>query len=433
MKSNGTIYAVLLASLLALPILAAGAARAQGGPDAARVEDEIRRTDEIIATAREVVGESRSNKARLRIETAVAIQEKARNAYRGSLFRAALDLTMEARTEANQAMATARLEVQAENRLGRIIEETTDRIGRVRDMAIEADIRAERPMKLIEEARSLIEKSRLNATQYRYQVAISLAENARQRVLRAEQEVRLLRSAKEMAERRLQLVERLLERSREHAAGAGDDQLERQQRLAEQQLAHARELLRDGKYRAARVAIEQCEKTVRSLTRRLGRPYPSDPQALLGEAYRLLERAEEMIGRRVEAVPYERSRQLIDQAKRLLERAEELVMQGNADEAKRLMAEIRRLLREAVGEDRGTRGGDEVSSLLEEVESLRDEATDIAGSCPAPGAVILLERAAERVETAKAHLDAGRAEAASVELRIARNIYYRIREICSSL
>lgn len=432
MKTRRIINIILLASLAAIAVPRADPVMAQSGPDAARVEEALRRTDEIIAEARLAVTESRSNKARLRIETAEAIQAKAHESFRVRAYRTSLDLTMEARQEANQAMAMARLEVQAEARLGRIIEDTIERIGRVRGIAIEADIKAERPMKLIDEARNLIDKSRLNANQYRYQLAIKLAENAQQRAVQAEKEIRLIRNAKEMAERRLALMERLLERANERVRETKNERAEQQLHLGERQLRHAQELLRDGKYRAAQMAIEQCEKTIRNLIRRLRWQSLSDPEIALNEAYRLLERAEEMIERR-EGHDVERNRQRIEHAKRLLDRAEQEIEIGHTDEAKRLIAEIRRELREAVRAEAGASTEDGATTMIERVESIRIDVIAIVESCTAPGVETLLARATEHLDRAKANLAEGKADAAEAEARIAHNMYNRIMEICSNL
>lgn len=432
MKSRNIIYATVLLPLIMISQLLAIPALAQNATDAERVKQALNRTDEIIDEARSAVAESRSNKARLRIEKAEAIQSKAHESFQKRSYRLSLELTMEARQEANQAMAMARLEVQTEARLGRIVEETIERIGRVRDIAIAGEIKAERPMKLIEEARSLLEKSRLNANQYRYQLAVKLAENARQRAVQAEKEIRMIRGAKDMAMRRLTLLERLIERARDRVRETREKGTERQLHLAERQLHNAREMLRDGKYRAARIAIEQCEKTLRNLIRRIRRQSLSDPAAALDEAYRLVERAENLIGRH-ETRTANRSRERIEQVKRLLDRAEQEAANGHHDEAMRLLAEVRRQLQEAVAAEEGAESEEDVILLVERVEAIRQDIASLVEFCAAPGMETLLGRADKHLDHAKALLAEGKTDAAAAEARIARNMYNRIREICSSL
>lgn len=432
MKSKKIIYVTMFVTLAAIPLLQSIPVLAQNAADAERAEQALQRTDEIIAEARSAVAESRSNKARLLIEKAEAIQHKAHESFRGRSYRLSLELTMEARQEANQAMAMARLEVQTEARLGRIVEETTDRIGRARDMAIEGEIKAERAMRLIDEARNLLEKSRLNANQYRYQLAVKLAENARQRAVQAEKEIRMIRGAKDMAVRRLAIMERLIDRARERIAETRDERAEQQLHVAQRQLQNARELLRGGKYRAARIAIEQCEKTLRNLIRRFRWQAQSDPAAALDEAYRLMERAENMIERRGGPAA-DQAGQRIEQAKRLLERAGQEAANGRPEEAQRIIAEVRQQLREAVGTEEGVQSEEEVTLLFERVEATRQDVAALVESCAAPGVNTLFERAERHRDRATAHLAGGRTDAAAAEARIARNMYNRIREICSSL
>jgi hypothetical protein len=429
MKTKPIQYAILLIPLIIFLPLHATDARSQNVSDRGRAEEALKRTDEIIEEARIVVGESRSNKARLRIEQAETIQKKARSSFMANAYRISYDLTLKARDEAKQAMAMARLEVQAETRLGRIIEETMERIGRARDIALDAEIRAERPMKMLDEARSLIEKSRLNASQYRYQLAIKLAENARQRAVRAERELRLIRSAKEAGERRLALLDRLIERARDRVRETEDERAERQLRLAERQLRNAHELFRDGKYRAARASMERCEKTIRNLIRRFRRQALSDPDAALEEAHRLLERAEMLIAER-DGGAAERSRRIIERAASLIDRAEQAAANGEADEARRLLAEARRHLREAVRMEPAPAAA---ATTIERVEAIRSDVMAIIEYCSEYGVRTLLERADMHLERARAHLAAGNGEAADSEARIARNLYNRIRELCSNL
>lgn len=432
MRYSRIIFASLLAVLVVMPLIRPATVRAQHATDVGKVEEALARTEEIIDEARSAIAESRSSKARLRIEKAEAIQRRARESFKGKAYRISLELTLQARQEAKQAMATARLEMQAEVRLGRMIEETTERIAGVREIAVEGQIKAERVMKMIEEARNLLERARLNANQYRYQLAINLAENARQRATRAEQQIRTIHAAKETAVRRLALMERLIDRARERIRESHDERGARQLERAERQWHNARELLRDGKYRAARMTIEQCEKTLRNLTRRLRRQSLSDPVAALEEGRRLLERAERMVQRNASGMNRPGTER-IEQAGRILDRAEREAASGNGAEAQRLVSEARRLLREAVAYEREMQDAGAVTRLLEQVRAMRDETASFVETCTAPGVGTLLERADRHLDRATALLRRGETDAAAAEARIARNMYNRIREICARL
>jgi hypothetical protein len=158
----------------------------------------------------------------------------------------------------------------------------------------------------------------------------------------------------------------------------------------------------------------------------------ADPETALGEAYRLLERAEEMITRR-EGSDTDQNRQKIAHARRLLERAEREIAGGRTNDAIRLIAQARRLLREAVRMEPGSSTAEQAMITIERVEALREDAAAIMEGCAAPGVETLYSRAAEHLERAKDHLAGGNPDTAAAEARIARNMFNRIREICSNL
>ena len=145
-----------------------------------------------------------------------------------------------------------------------------------------------------------------------------------------------------------------------------------------------------------------------------------------------LERAEEMIGPQNDAGDVER-RGFIDEARRLLQRAgDELA--GNRDEsALRLINEARNLLRLATSDERKAMTKEELRSEIQRAEALGEDVIGAVEGCDAPGAQMLLDRAAARLGKARQFLDEGELPNAEAEARIARNIYQRIREICGSL
>lgn len=431
MKIVKTFSAILLLSFITLLAYQVDCAQAQDTDIAEKVRSELERTDEVIMNAREVVQDSRSQKGRLKLETAQAIQDKAWESYRTrKAYGLAQKLTREARQEANQAIGMARLEVKAEARLSRIIEETMDRIVKVRDLIIESNIIAVRAVKLLEDARDMLEKSRLNANQYRYQLAMKLAENAHQRAAAAERQVRRLRSIKEMNERRLEFLLGLMERARERVEESQDPRALQQLHLAEEQLERAKELLQEGRYRAAKLAIEKCEKTFRSLIRRFRSQTAFDPETLLNEAYRLLERATEIISRREGEYSEGKGITLLEDAKKLINRAEGEIMDRHPDETRRLLREARKILRRAIEEDKEGLTREAIASMIVRAETARDEALILTQSCNVQGVNTLLERASEHLDKARAYLDEDWLNSAAAEAKIARNMYSRIKEIC---
>lgn len=424
-------YGIFLLTVTVSLILGAAGLSAQATDDRERVQKAIAITDEVIEKARGIVLDSRSKRARILLTNAEEIQGKAKETLQSSAaVGLALNLTLEARKKANQAIGVARNETLLEENLKRIAEETIERIIRIREVIVENDLKAERPMRLIDEARHLLEQARSNAQELRHQLALNLAENARERTIRAEQQVRRLRALKETTERRLVVLERLIERARIRVEESMNVQTEHRLRMAEEQLEMARMFLNEGKYAAARITLEKSEKILRSLIRQVPAPSSSDVESLLDRAYRLLDRAEEMTTGEG-AGSSARERKMIARAGELLEQAGEAVSNGRTQKAKRLIDQAQTLLRQAIREEREDVTRDKVAALIERVQALHDEVVSIMEDCDTQGTLTLFERAVDHAQKAKAYLDKDRLTDAEAEARIARNLYNRIREICS--
>jgi hypothetical protein len=426
-KTYGMLLITLIVSLAFLPASAEG----QGTQDRELVRSALERTDEILTEARTIVADSRSQKGLVKLQAAVDIQRKAWDSFTSQSNLMAMNLTRNARQEAFDAIALARADVQAQERLKRIYEETVERIARVRDMMAESGVLADQPMKLLNESRDLLEKSRLNFNQYRYQLALKLAELARSRAVTAEQQVRTIRAIKETVERRLEMLARLMERAREYVQQSNDDRARQQLRFAEEQYLRALELLRNGRYHAARSMMENVEKALRSLIRQFSSRSRLDPEAMLDEAYRLLARAVQMTSGAEEGDGALRSQEMIEQARRLLNKAEESIAAGQPDEARRLIEQARNLLRRAIAEGREQPDDSAVAAMIENLERYREEVLSTFSGCEAPGIGTLIERADARLAAARSKLGEGDLSSAEAEARIARNLYDRIREVCS--
>jgi len=422
----------LIFSVITLLVLYSGILYAQSGeePDPEKVQEALQMTDQVIDEARSIVMESKSQKARLLLDRALAIQRTAEGNYSSNSLRQSLKLTLEARQLAYQAIALARQEMKAEGTIIRTIEETNERIAKVRDEMIEYDIRGDRAVKLLDEARNMLEKTRLNAQQHRYRLALKLAESARRRALQAEQHVKRIRSMKGMVERKLALLEKLQERAAERLNPMENEQASSQLALVGGQIDQTRQLLHEHRYMAAKLSLENCEKTFRNLIRQFPSRNLNDPGLMLEESYRLLTRAEEMIGSK--EVDAER-RGFIDEAKRLLTRAGDELAEKRNESALRLINEARNLLRLATSDEGGETTKETVRSQIQRVEAMRDDVIGAVEGCDAPGVQMLLDRAAARLGKARQFLESGELHNAEAEARIARNLYQRVREICGKL
>ena len=279
-----TILTMLAAIVIAATLIAplCGPARAQGTyDDALTVRTALERTDEVISRAGEVVNDTRSEKGRVSLQFALELQERAWANYNAAIpnLRLAQRLTERARSEAWHAMSLARSDMRSEDGLTRVAEEARERLAAVRDQMNELNVRDEHALKLMNEAHGLLDKSRVNAQQNRYQLAFRLATNARQLALQTEEHVRNTRRLKDSVERRIMLLERLVWRSRERVNESDNEKPRAELRVAERKLALARELLAEGRYGEARQACEACEQMLRGIVRarRLNLPAEQDP------------------------------------------------------------------------------------------------------------------------------------------------------------
>ena len=424
---------LIIFAIATLLVLYSGMLNAQSSddPDPEKVQEALQTTQQVIDRARSIVMESTSQKARLMLEQAVSMQMTAEGNAHDSP-RQSLKLTLKARQLAYQAIALARQEMKAEGTIARTIEETNERIAKVRDEMIEHNIRGDRAVKLLDEARNMLEKSRLNAQQHRYQLALKLAESARSRALQAEQQVKRTKTMKGMVERKLALLEKLQVRATERINVMDNEQARIQLELVEQQIDRTEQLLREHRYMAAKLSLDNCEKTFRNLIRQFPSQNLSDPGLMLEESYRLLERAEEMIGPQNNAGDVER-RGYIDEAKRLLTRASDELAEKRDESALRLINEARNLMRLATSDERKAMTKEEVRSEIQRTEALGEDVIGAVEGCDAPGVQMLLDRAAARIGKAWQFIDEGELPSAEAEARIARNLYQRVREICGSL
>lgn len=338
---------MMIAALLIAVCLPSGSAYAQSSSrdDRETVREAIERTNEVIASAREIVQDTRSRKARTALEYSMKLQNKAENSFDAAYFSLAYKLTTQARSEAWHAINLARTDARQEERLKRLAEYTTEKLVMLRARIAETGVRDERTLRLMNESRSLLEKARINHQQLRGELALKLAETSFRLANQAEERFRRSLNLMEMCRRRLALLERLSERAYAHFEGSGDERAATQLRRAEEQLAKARNTFAAGRYNVCRMNLEKTERILRNITRNTARKRVGDPENMMAEARRLQARAEEMIGAHEGAS--ENAYMLLEQARRMLDRAESEISEGNSDEALRLMEEARRMLRTA--------------------------------------------------------------------------------------
>ena len=426
-KKIYTMMAALLIAALMLPGNTVAQGNAQTDPEKVRVA--IERTDEVIGNAREIVQDTRSQKARTALEYAMKLQIQAKNSSAVSNNGAAYQLTIQARNEAWHSINLARTDARQEEKTKRLIEHTSEKLVMLRSRIAESGIRDERIIRLMIESQSLLEKSKMNHQQFRGELALKLAENSFRLADQAEKRFRRSLNLMEMCQRRLTLLERLSERAYAHIEGSDNEQAATQLRRAEEQLTRARESFAAGRYDACRVNLEKTESMLRAMMRNTSRNRSGDPENMLAEARRLQERAEEMVGAH-EGAP-DNAYMLLEQSRRMLDRAESEITEGNSEEALRLMEEARRMLRLAVEEAGSDIAPGQAADEVDRAAELGERVRATLEQCEAEGARNLYERANEHMVRANENLDKGQRERAVAEARIARNLFNRIREICA--
>ncbi|MBN2071991.1 MAG: hypothetical protein JW814_11095 [Candidatus Krumholzibacteriota bacterium] len=402
----------------------AGAAFAQIA-DTEATRSAVEKTSEVIREAQSIIADSRSQIARISLDKAIALQERALNQFEAHHNTFAYKYTMEARKEAWHAIALARDDARIEEKLTNLSEHTRDKLLRLRERVTETGVRDERLFGLMSRSRDLLEESHMNANQLRNQLAMNLAENARKLAVRAEERFRKVLDLKEMSERRLMLMERLLIRTRERVDQNGTENDRVRMEQAVRSLERAKEMIAEGKYQAARLSIEKCERILRGFARQFPNGENGIAENGLEEAYRLLERAREHFADASDPTG------VVQRSEALLERARKEFANNRADEGKRLIIRVRSMLREAVQS-----GGSEIEpgqaeKNIETAMQVRDNIQADLAECGAEGARNLFERANRHLDNAVGFFEKERYGQADAEARIARNIYQRVREICA--
>ena len=420
---------LIMAPFVLLLLISSRPIHAQGSVDIELVREALQRTDEVIGQAREAVMSSRSEKGRVSLEKAKLLQEKAWELYRASRYRMAMSMTLNARKEAWHAMSLARFDTQVEGQLGRIVEDTYDRLIKLRGLVIENTIRDPQALKLLDESRKLLEKSTMNAKQLHFQLSLKLAKSSRNLADRAEKRIRALIRIKGIATRRIATMERLLDRARERIGNNPDQSTMNRIRIAEKELERSREFINEGRYRRAKQSMETCEKILRSLARNIKPAAGKNVEKEIEEAHRLADRAEEVLSQKSNISPG--AEEKVATAKETLAKAEEALANGELRRAERFVEAARRMLMNVVRNQKTKVSKGTAEKAVDKTERMRDDAADAIEECKAQGIEALFSRADNHLEKAKTYIAEGKYRMAVAEAGIASNIYERIAEICA--
>jgi hypothetical protein len=320
--------AAILAAAIALVAGAAGPAPAQVRDS---LEDQLRTTDDLIARAREVVGESDSQRARESLERAERLQDEAWEEFRGDRGVMAARLTVQARQSALRALDLAREDSGLRSRAVREIEKAVRALESARESFDGAP--GEQTLRLLEEARSQVERARVQLNEQHYEVAIRLAVSAQsliQQALGTRDDL-----GGERVRRELERTDNLIDRVRSAVRESGDAEAGQ---LIERGVAlqsEARESFRRGRLAVAHAMTLQARGLVNRAALLAHGPLDDDGVTrALEETDRVLESAGEIVS----ASPGEIAERLLEKARDHQVRAHELAGRG---ELRAALAETR--------------------------------------------------------------------------------------------
>lgn len=186
-----------------------------------RVEEELQRTDRTIEKAEAIVREGHSQRARELFEQARQLQSQAWENFRASRFLAAGKLTLQARALALRASGLARGDMGLENRARRELEVA----GAMLQDAL-ADLSAtpnDNANRLLDEARTQIERGRTQVGEQHFEVALRLALSA-QRLIRQALDLGESAGGTARAERELERTDGIIERASAPVRESNDDE-----------------------------------------------------------------------------------------------------------------------------------------------------------------------------------------------------------------
>jgi len=318
---------VLLGALLVLAVAEpAGAGRLT---DAERAEQELQKTDEVIARALEVVQASGVTAAHQHLKGAIEVQEGARRQFdagRGAtkperFFARAIELTLKARQEALRSMDLARIEARTQDSVRYSIDLATERAAEVGGVVrASGDAQAQQ---VLAQALDQLNRARRAERERDYVQAARLAMLA----------ANLLDRAADLATHREVTaagIEASLDRTASLLVEVESALAERGRRLddipllqeARQLLALARASFRGGEMRAAL----QRGLAARQQVLRLLAELAQDPgQPRLSEAIEELQALYAELGPEIEAAGGRAEKNMLDEGRRALARARELL------------------------------------------------------------------------------------------------------------
>jgi hypothetical protein len=282
--------------------------------DGARVEEELRATDEALSRAREIVAESRSPRAHEALERADRVQQSAWQQFHDGRPIIAASLTRDARLLGQRALSLAREDFSYDQTAQRELEKAENALASARE-AFDGTP-SEHALRLLEEARAQIERARAQLQEGHFEVAIRLAVSAQTLIHQALREVE--GASGEILLRELERTDQLIERVRDLLQEGGDSEAPRLLRQAEDLQRSAREAEAGGRPVVAMAATRQAREVANHALDLVQGEVGADAVAdAIAETESYLQRAAEVVAESAD----ERAAELLEKAREHQSRA----------------------------------------------------------------------------------------------------------------
>ena len=319
--------------LIALVVLLLGVLGASPAPaqTADRLEQELRRTDQVIDDASLVVRDGDSVRARDILDIARRIQRDAWESFPATRLLISRNLTLEARATAGRALSLAREDDTVRERAQREMDRAEQTIGRARDRVDEYP--SPEATRLLDQASALLTRSRGTFGEQHYLAAMRLALAAQRLAAQAASfgttgDVRRL-------SRDLDRTDHLLERVQSLVDERGDAPSAKQLEQAHSMQDAAWAAFREGRSREAHARTREARGLANRVRVELGGvETPSAAPAALAETREILDRAADV----VRSSGDEHARALLDRAAEHQSRAQASL---DAGDVRRALAQTR--------------------------------------------------------------------------------------------
>ena len=259
----------------------------------ARIEDELRRTDDRLELAESIVQEGQSERAHVLLDQAKRVQLSAWENFRTNRPLIAARLTFEARQVAQRAVGLAREDKSFRNRAVRELEVALTLYDDIEERVTES--RSEGARRLLDEARAQIDRGRTQLGEQHYDAALRLALSSQRLLRRA---IRLIDDigGTGRAEIELQRTDAILERARPLVKESSDGEAQLLLDRAVEIQARAFDAFRAGELRAVFPRTREARTLAhRALARIRGPIGPNRVQEELARTDEVLNRAAESV------------------------------------------------------------------------------------------------------------------------------------------